>query len=108
MPSQILQDRFQRIKKECFWEYSFVQEDLANIVAGSDFAQKKFLFEKILLNSSRFLGDLRIFKTEDLHQLIDEYKVPQFNYDFAFRRKNMVEVYFFNRPLLIEELKWNR
>lgn len=107
MPLQILQDRFQRIKKECFWEYSFTQEDLTDIVTGSDFAQKKFLFEKILLNSSRFLGDLRIFKTEDLHQLIDGYKVPQFNYDFAFRRKNMVEVYFFNRPLLIEELRWN-
>lgn len=43
MPSQILQDRFQRIKKKCFWEYSFVQEDLANIVAGSDFAKKKVL-----------------------------------------------------------------
>lgn len=38
MPSQILQDRFQRKKKECFCEYSFVQEDLANIVTGSDFA----------------------------------------------------------------------
>lgn len=63
------------------------------------------MFEKILLNSSRFLGDLRILKIEDLHQLIDEYKVSQFSYDFVFRRKNMVEVYFFNRPLLIKELK---
>ena len=50
--------------------------------------------------------DLGIFSKEQLSELLDNYKVPKFNADHAFRRKNMAEVYFFDKPLLINELKW--
>lgn len=47
-----------------------------------------------------------MFNKEDLKELLETYKIPQFNIDYAFRRKNIAEVYFFDKPLLIDELKW--
>ena len=37
---------------------------------------------------------------------LENYKIPEFNAEYAFRRKNIAEVYFFDKPLLIDELKW--
>lgn len=80
--------------------------DIDTIVHGADFSQKVFLFDKILQNSSKLFNDLKIFSKDDLEQLLTAYQVPAFNRDYIFRRKNMVEVYFFDKPLLISELKW--
>ncbi|MBC8257276.1 MAG: hypothetical protein H8E85_08215 [Candidatus Marinimicrobia bacterium] len=97
---------YEQILKDCFWEYKFDEEKLRNLSKSSDFAEKKFLFGKILVNSTEFLSALGIFQVDDLKTLIEEFKVPEFNHDFIFRRKNMAEVYFLDKPLLIEELKW--
>ena len=64
------------------------------------------LFEKILLNSTDMLCDLQIFKKVDLKRLIEGYEVPSFNHEYIFRRKNITEVYFLDKKLEIEELKW--
>ncbi len=95
-----------RMIKECFWDYNISENDILDILKSNDIRKKAFLFEKILLNSTRLFHDLKIFNKSDLKLLLDEYKLPNFNRDFAFRRKNLVEVYFFNKPLLIEDLKW--
>ena len=97
---------YDRIKKDCFWDSEFSNDDINAIISGEDMRKKSMLFEKILLNSTSLFKDLAIFEVEQLSKLVDNYKVPKFNADFAFRRKNLVEVYFFNKPLLIEELKW--
>jgi hypothetical protein len=68
--------------------------------------EKSFLFDKIIQNSGRLFIDLNIFKKENLKQLIEEYKIAEFNNDYLSRRKNLAEVYFFDKPLLIDELKW--
>ena len=49
---------------------------------------------------------LKIFKVDEIKYFLDEFEVPKFNYDYIFKRKNMAEVYFLDRPLLIDELKW--
>ena len=95
-----------RIIKECFWDMQMSSKKIIKIVNGNDLSQKKFLFRKILLNSTRVLNDLKIFNPDDLKVLIEEFRVPQFNYDYIFRRHNIVEVYFLDKPLLIDELKW--
>jgi len=64
------------------------------------------LFEKILLNSTSLFNDLKIFDIKDIEIYLEEYKIPRFNSEYAFRIKNLAEVYFFNKPLLIDELKW--
>ena len=86
-----------RMIKECFWDYNISENDILDILKSNDIRKKAFLFEKILLNSTRLFHDLKIFNKSDLKLLLDEYKLPNFNRDFAFRRKNLVEVYFFNK-----------
>jgi len=97
---------YERILKDCFWDLNIKDQDIDDILNQNDLRRKKFLFSKILLNSTRVLIDLKIFKSDELKQMIEEYIVPKFNHDYIFRRKNIAEVYFVNKPLLIEELKW--
>ena len=93
---------YDRIKKDCFWDLHISNNEIDSIINGEDIRRKNMLFEKILLNSSSLFNDLAIFDIKQLSELIENYKVPQFNANYAFRRKNLVEVYF----LLIDELKW--
>jgi len=81
-------------------------DDIKKIVDSDDIKKINMLFEKILLNSTALFHDLEIFDKKRLKMLLENYKIPQFNKEYAFRRKNMAEVYFFDKPLLIDELKW--
>jgi hypothetical protein len=97
---------FGRILKECFWEYDLNHDDLLKLAASENIRENNFLFEKILLNSSRMFADLKIFESEKLKKLIENYKVPSFNHDYIAKRKNMAEVYFLDKPITATELKW--
>jgi len=94
------------IIKDCFWDLDFTDKDINDIINSKDIKRKSFLFDKILLNSTNLILDLKIFRKNDLKILIEKFEVPNFNYDYIFRRKNIVEVYFLDKPLLIDELKW--
>ena len=98
--------RYESIRKDCFWDLDISDEEIDAIIQGEDMRKKSILFEKILLNSTALFKDLALFEKEQLAQLLDSYQVPSFNADYAFRRKNLAEVYFFDKPLLIDELKW--
>jgi len=96
---------YERILKDCIWEYNFTIEDIKKLAIGTT-REKSFLFQKILLNSTSLFSSLKIFNENDLRILIEKYKVPAFNHDYIFKRKNMAEVYFLNKPLAIRELQW--
>ena len=98
--------RYTRIIGDCFWDSKITEEDIDTMLHSEDIRAIKYLFEKILINSTDILGDLKLFKKNQLKVTMKEYKVPVFNYDYIFRRKNIAEVYFFDAPLLINELKW--
>jgi hypothetical protein len=97
---------YKRIKKDCFWDYNFTNKKISALAHSPNIRENNFLFQKILLNSTNIFSDLKIFNIEKLTYLIENYKVPQFNYNYAFKRKNMAEVYFLDKPVLINELKW--
>ena len=97
---------FTRLIKECFWDVDIDKFQITDIISGNDLRKKQFLFEKILLNSTKVFNDLSIFDKKELKKLLQNTKVPSFNREYVFRRKNLVEVYFFDADLLIEELKW--
>ena len=97
---------YQRIQKDCFWDLAISSDDIRDIVSGDDTKKINMLFEKILLNSTALFHDLGIFDKKTLETLLENYKIPHFNREYAFKRKNMAEVYFFDKPLLIDELKW--
>ncbi len=96
----------ERIRKDCFWDLQISSEDINDVLKSSDHKKITMLFEKILLNSTALFHDLELFDKKQLEVLLENYKVPQFNGAYAFRRKNMAEVFFFDKPLLIDELKW--
>ncbi len=79
-----------RIIKKCFWDYNFLENDIVDILKSSDLRKKAFLFEKILLNSTRLFHDLKIFDKNELKLLLDEYKLPNFNRDAFYRYKDVV------------------
>ena len=97
-----------RILRECFWDTDFSGDDILDIAAGSDERRKAQVFEKILLNSSHMLRDLELFPAGELRPLLQNYQLPQFNYEHAFRRKNLAEVYYLKSELKIPELQWKR
>ena len=97
---------YERVKRDCFWDLTVSDEDIDNMLRGGDFRKKKLLFEKILLNSTKLFEDLKLFEIKELEKLVEDYYVPAFNKEYIFRRKNLAEVYFLNKPLLINELKW--
>jgi len=97
---------FERIKQECFWDSSIDEEDFFQALKEGEHPKKRYLFEKILLNSTKVLLDLQLFDRKELKTLLEEYSPPEFNHDYAFRRKNIAEYYFFDKPLEIDELKW--
>jgi hypothetical protein len=97
---------YERIIKDCFWDLNISNDEIDNILQSDDIRKKSMFFEKILLNSTSLFNDMKIFDKEQLATLVKNYKVPKFNDKYVFRRKNMLEVYFFDKPLLIDELKW--
>ena len=97
---------YDRLNKECFWEYSFSIDDIDRLFVDGSTSEKSFLFEKILANSTDLLNDMELFDLEELQILVDNYQVPKFNFDYLSRRKNIIEYYFLDRPLEIQELKW--
>jgi hypothetical protein len=97
---------FSRVSKECFWDMNISKSEVMNMVTGQDFRKKQFVFEKILLNSTKLFKDLKVFDIKELKILLDKIEIPRFNSDFIARRKNLVEVYFFDAELTIKELKW--
>jgi len=97
---------FNRIIRECFWDSNISTEEIKRILTGGDHRRKKQLFERILLNSPRYLLDLQLFDRDDLRLLLEAYQPPEFNNEHAFRRKNIAEVFFFDKKLQIGELQW--
>ncbi len=96
----------EEIRKDCFWEYNFTEDDLCLLAKSENEKERVFLFSKILANSKQLLKSMKIFEKDVLKQLIESYSVPSFNHDYMARRINMLEYYFLNKPLTINELKW--
>ena len=97
---------FQRIQKECFWDVAMSKKAFFDILGSQDMKQKQYIFEKILLNSTKMLIDLKTFNKNELKDLTENIKISNFNKAHILRRKNLVEVYFFDKELQIDELKW--
>ena len=94
------------IRKECFWEYNFSEEAINNLAKSQNIQEKMFLFTKILENAKELLKSMKIFDKSNLESLIESYIVPSFKREYMARRLNILEYYFLDKPLTINELKW--
>ena len=94
------------ILKTCFWEYNFTEEDIISLAKSQNQQEQMFLFIKILENAKELIKSMKIFDKEDLENLIESYTLPTFKRDYMARRLNIIEYYFLDRPLTINELTW--
>ena len=99
-------EQIKNILKECFWEYNFKEDDLISLSKSQDKQEQMFLFTKILENAKELLKSMKIFNKSDLESLINSYTLPSFKHEYMARRLNIVEYYFLDKPLTINELKW--
>ena len=98
--------QIKNIIKDCFWEYHFTEDDIISLAKSQDRQEQIFLFSKILENAKELLKSMKIFDKKDLESLIESYTLPTFKRDYMARRLNIIEYYFLDRPLTINELKW--
>jgi len=98
--------QIKNILKECFWEYNFNENDIISLAKSQNRQEQMFLFTKILENAKELLKSMKIFDESDLKRLIESYTLPSFKHDYMARRLNIVEYYFLDKPLTINELKW--
>ena len=99
-------EQIKNILKECFWEYNFNENDIMSLAKSQDRQEQMFLFTKILENAKELLKSMKIFDKNDLKRLIVSYTLPTFKHDYMLRRLNILEYYFLDKPLTINELKW--
>jgi len=99
-------NQIKNILKECFWEYNFTEEEIISLAKSQDRQEQMFLFSKILENAKELIKSMKIFNISDLENMIESYTVPTFKRDYMARRLNIIEYYFLDRPLTINELKW--
>lgn len=69
---------FEKIAKECFWDYSIDHNDIQNIIKSNNKIERKKLFNKIILNSSDKLIALRVFSKEDLKEFFTEINLSSY------------------------------
>jgi len=98
--------QIKNILKDCFWEYNFNENDIILLAKSQDRQEQMFLFTKILENAKELLKSMKIFDESDLKRLIESYTLPSFKHDYMARRLNIVEYFFLDKPLTINELKW--
>jgi len=98
--------QIKNILKDCFWEYNFNENDIISLAKSQNKQEQMFLFTKILENAKELLKSMKIFDKSDLKRLIESYTLPSFKHDYMARRLNIVEYYFLDKPLTINELKW--
>jgi len=99
-------EQIENILKDCFWEYNFNENDIISLAKSQNKQEQMFLFTKILENAKELLKSMKIFDKSNLKRLIESYTLPSFKHDYMARRLNIVEYYFLDKPLTINELKW--
>ncbi|MFK5937410.1 MAG: hypothetical protein QM497_03340 [Sulfurimonas sp.] len=83
-----------RIQKNCFWDYTFLDEQLLKMANSDDAHEVNFLFNKIFANSTRVEWDLYIFPKDVIIEKLKAYKPPRFNNKYFNYRLAMLKFIF--------------
>jgi hypothetical protein len=106
--SGIEKSRIVEMIKECYWDYSITADEIMHIVNGSDFREKKKLFEKIIYNSShKYLVLTSLFDKNTLRVLFDSLKI-NYNNAFVSRQTILLRNFLFGEKNVIKVLEWKK
>ncbi len=59
-------NNYDRVKKEYFRDIETSKEEILSTIEGKNKREKQFVFEKILLNSTKMFMDLKYFAKDEL------------------------------------------
>lgn len=100
-------DRFERIKKECFWDYDITPQDIERIYYAGSKREKKKLFDKIIYNSKDKVGDLNLFSTDDLDEFFAAMN-PTYNTAYISRHISVLRFLLLNKEVSVKGLEWKK
>ena len=100
-------ERFERIKKECFWDYNISACDIKNIFSHGSKEEKKKLFAKIIYNSSDKLADLKLFSIDELEEFFEDFK-PSYNSKYISKHIKVLKYLLLNKKEEIKGLEWKK
>ena len=99
---------YEKLIKECFWDYHITKDDIINFAKSDDFREKKHLFEKILINSGDRIRNIKgLFAKKDLKQLFDSVSINRYN-NFAERNILVARHFLLGEQHKIEGLEWKK
>ena len=99
--------QYERICRECFWDYSMSPEDIRNIIEQGSYTEKKKLFFKIVFNSTNRLADSKLFSESDLRQLLQE-PLPEHKSKYMERRIGILKYLLLNDTTVTTGLEWKK
>ncbi|SLM28191.1 hypothetical protein MTBBW1_1270041 [Desulfamplus magnetovallimortis] len=93
--------------KECFWDYDYTTKDIENIIYGNQKDEKLYLLKKIILNSSDFFRVAkRLFKENDLKELLEKIPYGCFKHEFQNTRVAALRNHYLGETNAPERLRW--
>lgn len=98
----------EKIIQECLWEYNFTDSEIIELARRGNKREKMFLFAKIMENATDVLKCLNIFSPMDQREMILNYKVPKFNYNFLERRHKIIKYFITKQDVDIPLLRWEK
>jgi len=98
---------YERIKKECFWDYNISVENLKDIQNSNDKQELKKLFSKIIYNSKDKLSDLMLFEKDDLREFLKEFQ-PTYNEKYISRHVLVLKSLLLDEKVVVKGLEWKK
>jgi hypothetical protein len=99
--------QFERICRECFWDYTISPEEIQKIISEASYQEKKKLFVKILFNSTDRLADLQLFSENDLQRLLNE-PIPAAKSNYMERRIGVLKYLLLHEKNPVKGLEWKK
>lgn len=98
---------YEKIAKECFWDYNMSADDICKIITSGSKNEKKKLFSKIIYNSQNRLSALRLFSKDELKEFFDDFK-PTYNQKYLTKIILALRAILLDEDVVIKELEWKK
>ena len=100
--------QYERIIKECFWDYHILPDTLEKILTSNDLRAKQKIFSKIIYNSSNKVAILsQVFDQKTLKKLFDNF-VATYNKIYIDKQVLLLRNILLGEKNCIESLEWKK
>ena len=98
---------YEKIMKDCFWDYNYTEDDLKQIIVNADDREIKKLFSKIVYNATDKLQALQLFSQDQLKECFSAFKVT-YNKKYILKHVLVLKSLLLNETHYIKGLEWQK